>query len=247
MMVNPWARAIAAIPGRPTPSPITAAAPAPMNTNEKGPMNSTRSFGAIRLDIIDSRGEIDRAALRFAPGNNALVWDGRRRGGVPSADEASPLLSGDRLRSEIDAQRVCDTGAVRGIGLVAVDNLPLDDLDRHAFHRSLVVMKKLLPLVGGHQPEQVARLTIVVVAVPVAVAIGIARDFQRRLAEALVLYGAVERVRLRIGIRIRIACEPHGTIGVISVHRAARLVDGKLIRIDADAVAVRIGVGKDAG
>src|SRR5882757_11302271 len=55
MMVKPWAKAIAAIPGRPTPSPTTAAAPAPMNTNEKVPMNSARSFGAIRLDMFDSR------------------------------------------------------------------------------------------------------------------------------------------------------------------------------------------------
>src|ERR1700704_5308940 len=51
MMVKPWAKAIAAIPGRPTPSPTTAAAPAPMNTNAKVPMNSARSLGARELDI----------------------------------------------------------------------------------------------------------------------------------------------------------------------------------------------------
>ena len=59
---EPWAKAIAAIPGRPTPLPTTAAAPAPMNTKAKVPMNSARSFGAIRLDIVDSRDEIDRLA-----------------------------------------------------------------------------------------------------------------------------------------------------------------------------------------
>src|SRR5580704_6921230 len=52
MIVKPWARAIAAIPGRPTPSPTTAAAPAPMNTKANVPMNSARSLGAIRLDIV---------------------------------------------------------------------------------------------------------------------------------------------------------------------------------------------------
>src|SRR5229473_8471180 len=62
MMAKPWASAIATIPGRPTPSPTTAAAPAPMNTNEKVPMNSARSLGAIRLDIVLSRDEIDRSA-----------------------------------------------------------------------------------------------------------------------------------------------------------------------------------------
>src|ERR1700719_5310741 len=59
MMVKPWAKAIAAIPGRPTPSPTIAAVPAPMNTNAKVPMNSARSLGAIRLDIVLSRDEID--------------------------------------------------------------------------------------------------------------------------------------------------------------------------------------------
>src|SRR6202035_5405308 len=62
IMVKPWATAIAAMPARPTPSPTTAAAPAPMNTNEKVPMNSARSLGAIRLDMLVSRDEIGRLA-----------------------------------------------------------------------------------------------------------------------------------------------------------------------------------------
>src|SRR5882757_24654 len=53
MMVKPWAKAIAAIPGRPTLSPTTAAAPAPMNTNAKVPMNSARSLGAREFDIAE--------------------------------------------------------------------------------------------------------------------------------------------------------------------------------------------------
>src|SRR3979411_113329 len=53
MIVKPWANAIAAIPGRPTPSPTTAAAPAPMNTNAKVPMNSASSLGAREFDIAD--------------------------------------------------------------------------------------------------------------------------------------------------------------------------------------------------
>src|ERR1700745_3927766 len=60
MMARPCANAIATIPGMPTPSPTTAAAPAPMNTNAKVPMNSARSLGAIRLDIVLSGDEINR-------------------------------------------------------------------------------------------------------------------------------------------------------------------------------------------
>src|ERR1700676_3646757 len=62
MMAKPWAKATAMIPLRPAPPPTTAAAPAPMNTNEKVPTNSARSLGAIRLDIVHSRDKFDRSA-----------------------------------------------------------------------------------------------------------------------------------------------------------------------------------------
>ena len=94
------------------------------------------------------------------------------------------LLRRDGLQREIDAQRLGNASAVFGVGPVAVDDLPLHDLDRHAFHRYLVVLEELLLLVGRHEPEQVARLTIIVVAVAVIVAVGVARDLQRWLAEA---------------------------------------------------------------
>src|ERR1700676_728304 len=90
MMASPWAKAIAVIPGRPTPLPTTAAAPAPMNTKAKVPMNSARSFGAIRLDIVDSRGEIDRPARDQSRAGEQSVGfgDGRRHGSAPPAGEA---------------------------------------------------------------------------------------------------------------------------------------------------------------
>src|SRR5258708_1195839 len=42
------------------------------------------------------------------------------------------------------------------------------------------------------------------------------------------------------------AGEPHGAVGVIVMHRAARSVDRKLFGIDADAIAVRVRIGEDA-
>src|SRR3954454_5385889 len=118
----------------------------------------------------------------------ALVSESRRpgrRGRRPGKRAA--LLRGNHLRFEIDADRLRDTGAVFGIGPVAVGDLPLDDLDWHALHRCLVVLEQLLLLLDAHQPEQVAGLTIVVIAVAVIVAVSCARDRERRLAEALVL------------------------------------------------------------
>src|SRR3984893_7540986 len=49
-----------------------------------------RSFGAIRLDMFDSRGEIDRAA-RSGLRQGIIGWlrDGRRHGRAPPASEAS--------------------------------------------------------------------------------------------------------------------------------------------------------------
>src|ERR1700682_2841784 len=90
MTVKPWAKAPAVIPLRPAPPPTTAAAPAPMNINAKVPMNSARSLGAIRLDIVDSRDEIDRLA-RSGLRQGAVRWlgDGRRHGRAPPAGEAS--------------------------------------------------------------------------------------------------------------------------------------------------------------
>src|SRR5580692_5792686 len=108
MMAKPCANAIAAIPGRPTPSPTTAAVPAPMNTNAKVPMNSARSLGAIRLDIVDSRNEISRWRDQFAPSNNMLVGGGRRHGKRRRPAKRAGLLRSDRLRPEIDAQRLRD-------------------------------------------------------------------------------------------------------------------------------------------
>src|SRR5260370_531660 len=102
MMVKPCAKAIAAMPGRPTPSPTTTAAPAPMNTNAKVPMNSARSLGARELDVV----EFDVADLQkracvtdlqrracvglvgatgVAPENHAWALGGRRHAGRPRA------------------------------------------------------------------------------------------------------------------------------------------------------------------
>src|SRR6266566_5572633 len=144
MTVKPWAKAIAARPGRPAPSPITAPAPAPMNINAKVPMNSTRSLGAIRSDIVNSRHEIDRWA-RSGLRQATIRWLGMAGGtGGAAAGRRSGLLRSDHLRREIDAHRLRDASAIFGIGPVAVDDLPLDDLDGHALHRRLVVIEELL-------------------------------------------------------------------------------------------------------
>src|ERR1700680_1043798 len=102
IMVRPWAKAIAAIPLRPAPVPTTAAAPAPMNTNAKVPMNSARSLGAIRLDIVLSRDVIDRSP-RSRLRQGTLRWLGGRRhcraaaGPAKRADYSAAIACGLKL------------------------------------------------------------------------------------------------------------------------------------------------------
>jgi hypothetical protein len=171
---------------------------------------------------------------------------GRRHGRAPPAGETSGPTP-RQLSAEIDAQRFRDTSAVFGIGSIEVNELAFDDLDRHAVHRFLNVVKQLLLLIGRHQPEQVSGLTIVVVAVAMIIAGRVTHDLERRLAVALVLHRAVERVWLIEGVRIRFALEPHRAVSVIIVHLCARPVDRELVRVDAYPVAMGVRVGEDAG
>jgi hypothetical protein len=85
---------------------------------------------------------------------------------------------------------------------------------------------------------------MVVIAVAMIVAVGIAGEVQRRLLDACVLHRAAERIGLVIGVWIAVAGKAHHTVGVIGVHRAARLVDRKLLGIDADAIAMRVRIGE---
>jgi hypothetical protein len=66
--------------------------PAPMNTNEKVPMNSARSLGAIRLDIFLSRDEIDRSARSRAK-EQYVGW------GLPAAPETAAGRRSERVYS----------------------------------------------------------------------------------------------------------------------------------------------------
>src|SRR5258707_1236062 len=108
-----WANAIATIPGRPTPSPTTAAAPAPMNTNEKVPMNSARSLGANRLDIVDSRDEMTIRRDQVSARERYAGWgvaDGTGERRRPA--KRTGLLRGYHLRFEINCQSLRDACAV---------------------------------------------------------------------------------------------------------------------------------------
>src|SRR5882757_8759166 len=83
----------------------------------------------------------------------------------PPAGERSEwaLFRGDRVRREIDAQRLRHAGAIRGMGFGAVDDMALLDFDARVTHGAGGVLEENPLLLGGHLPEQDAGLLIVVV------------------------------------------------------------------------------------
>src|ERR1700680_2591567 len=164
MMARPWAKATATIPLRPVPPPTTAAVPAPMNTNEKVPMNSARSLGAIRLDIVDSTDEIDCSA-RSGQRQGTIRWlgvaDGAGERRRPT--KRAGLLRSDHLRFELDAQRLRDARAVGRIRLGAVGGVPLLNVLGRTADLASRVIKQGLTLSGAHLAEQIARLLVVII------------------------------------------------------------------------------------
>src|ERR1700749_3679960 len=113
MIVKPWATPIAAMPGRPTPSPTTAAAPAPMNTSEKVPTNSARSLDAIRLDNV-----LSRVMIHSPSPSAARTWQ-------PIHEKGPSLV--DQLRL-FEPKRLRHSGSIGWVGARAVVYVPLLDV-----------------------------------------------------------------------------------------------------------------------
>src|ERR1700693_4624196 len=179
MMARPWAKAIAAIPGRPTPLPTTAAAPAPMNTNAKVPMNAARSFGAIRLDIVDSEDETDAPRDQVCA-KGRYVADGMRARRRPVKPEG--LLRGDRLRL-VQPEGLRPPGPVCRIRARAIVDVPLLDVQLGVAHRPSRVLEQQQLLRRRHFSEQVGGLLPMVIVDTVIPMRRIALDRHRRLGE----------------------------------------------------------------
>src|ERR1700730_12870859 len=127
----------------------------------------------------------------------------------------------------VELQRLGHAGTVGRVALGEQCDLPALDLIRHTLHRRGDVVEQALLLLSVEQAEQVAGLRIVVVPVAVVVAVGIPVQGQRRLGESPVLFRPIERVWLVVSVWvIRVVVEePHPTVLVVVMHRAARRVD----------------------
>src|SRR4030088_153215 len=238
MMVKPWARAIAAMPGRPTPSPTTAAVPAPMNTNEKVPMNPEGSLVVFGLDILDSRDEM--AARRDQVcAKERYVWLGVAGGTGERRRPAkrAGLLRGDHLRFEIDAQRLRDAGAVGRIGLGAVGDMPLLNVLGRAADLAGRIVEQGLLLSRAHLAEEIARLLVVIVVDTMVPMRRRTVDLQRRLVKLRLVGPLAPAIGEVGGSSAEVAVSAHCAVAVIAVERAFGCVDRNVAVTDSHAVA----------
>src|SRR5690606_24934644 len=104
-----------------------------------------------------------------------------------------------------------------------------------------------LPVCGRHQAEEVAGLGVVVVALAVVVAGGVALDLERGLGERGTFLGTAEGVGFVVGRDVAGEVVAHGAAFLVVEHGAARGVDGQLLVVCAEAIALGVGIGKDAG
>lgn len=141
-----------------------------------------------------------------------------------------------------------DAGTVGGIGLCEVGDHLVLQFFGDLFEASGDVLAESLLMIGCQQPEEVARLDVIVIdAAFLLVPIGVSGDFERRLAEGGVFFGAAEAVGFIDDRGASVVVKPHGAVALVVVHGALGGVDGQAFEIDAEAIALGVGVGDDAG
>src|SRR5690606_1325340 len=172
--------------------------------------------------------------------------------GVPKADSRSGAAvflpqdqrSGQRLLDR-QIERCRDTGAIGGVGQVAVPDVPQLDMPRRIAHRPRRVAEQALLLIGLHQAEQIPRLGEVIRIVRTVIVTGSGPfERQRRLAEIRLFLPLTIGVRLIVQAAAVVTVNPHGTVTVESVHRTAWRVHRDLMVVDAQTVALRVTVGE---
>src|SRR5271163_69428 len=240
MMVKPWAKAIVAIPGKPTPWPTMAAAPAPMNTNAKVTINSARSLGAIGLNILISRDEFPSRLRR----TRARICDSPTDGWMrPSVGRGrKPSFGG---AAERQAKGRGNARAIGGIGLGTVADVALLDLQPRIAHGAGGILEQNLLLRGAHLPEQIAGLLIVILDEAMVPIGGVSLDRLRRFDQRLV---AVDPGAFAVGPIARcgaeIAVGSHLAVAVIALERAYRRVHRDMVEVDPEPVALRVAIGE---
>ena len=164
------------------------------------------------------------------------------------------MLDGDYLLGQelfdLNTQAGCDAQAEPYIGTAEVAELASDNRvafgTSDALHRGDDVVDKMLPLgVGQHVAEEIPGLGVVVV---VARSITVVPVSYRRvqgewgLFVALVDSKVVKAIRPVIRATATVAIDPHEAVTLVINHGKGTAVDRELFVVDAQAVAVGVGV-----
>src|SRR6195256_4114369 len=134
-----------------------------MNINAKVPMNSARSLDEIRLDISNSRDEIDLLARSGCARERYVGW------GWPTARESAAGRRSQLAYSSTNQLRLFQSEGlryhrpVRRIRALAIGDVPLLDVQLGVAHRTRRVLEQHLLLRRRHLPEQVDGLLPMVI------------------------------------------------------------------------------------
>jgi hypothetical protein len=143
-------------------------------------------------------------------------------------------------------KRLRDAGAVGGIGLGAIGDMPLlNVLLRAADLASRIVEQRLL-LGRAHLAEEIARLLVVIVVDTMIPMGGPTFDLQRRLVKLLLVGPLAQAIGEVGGSSAEVAVRAHGAVAVIAVVWAFRRVDRDVVVIDPEPIALRISIGEEA-
>lgn len=141
------------------------------------------------------------------------------------------LLFSFRQFAQPNTQRVCHPLAVRPIGLQAVADMADLDLHGSIAHGPGGVGEKHLLLLGTHQADEGTGLGVVIVVLAMVPVIGGALDAERRFCEVRLLLPLAVTVRFVAKRAAVVAVDPHGTVAMVVVERAA---------VEAVHVSVRV-------
>src|SRR5262249_32403333 len=127
------------------------------------------------------------------------------------------LFGGDRLRRELEAERLGDTDAVCRVGPRAVLDMPLLDVCPCITHRAGGVLKQRLLLRGGHLTEQIAGLFPVVLTYPMVIVRTVPVDRRRRLGVIGLIVPQARAVRIECECSAEIAVGPHLAVAMVAL------------------------------
>ena len=140
--------------------------------------------------------------------------------------------------------RLSNPGAVGGIGLGAIGDVPLLNVFGRCADLSRRVVEQRLALSRVHRPKESAWLLIVVLIDPMIPMGGRAVDPQWRLVELRLVDPFAQTVG-EIGRRSsEIAVGAHRPVAVIAVERTLGRVDGDVVKVDPETIALGVAVGE---